>query len=67
MPEPIDHAIEQLCGEPLLGPRQAALIDAYTARLTSGFPLHPADLTAFFACAQILRLYPVPANTAAVQ
>lgn len=60
MSDPLGHAIEQVTREPILGPRQGALVDAFTARLSSGFPLTQPDLVAYINTAQFLGIQPVP-------
>jgi hypothetical protein len=55
--EPVLAEMERtLSGEPLLGPRQAALVDAVVHRLATGCPMSQADQTAFCWCAKALGL-----------
>jgi hypothetical protein len=60
-----DGLCQRVTGEPILGPRQAALIDAYTARLHAGYPLTLPDLAAYLNTAQILGLGVVQARAQA--
>lgn len=41
-----ESVVHEVTGEPLLGPRQRAVVDAITARMHSGPPLSPDDMTA---------------------
>lgn len=45
-----------LCGEPLLGPHQEALVHAITCRIHAGYPLGPADLAAVGHLGRVLGL-----------
>jgi len=51
-----DESVRELTNEPLLGPRQAALVDAIIERLRSGSPMSEADNDARIAAARLLRL-----------
>lgn len=48
-----------LSGEPLLTPRQGALMDAFMARLSLGPPLSEADLRAFKTTARFLGMHEI--------
>lgn len=50
------EAVRGLTDEPLLGPRQAAFVDAQIARLASGSPMSEADDAARRSLVQILNL-----------
>lgn len=49
--------LRDVSGEPMLGPRQASLIDAMTSRFASGPPLSTDDRSAFLHLARILGLH----------
>lgn len=51
-----DRLVQHTTGEPLLGPRQGALIDALTQRLGSGGPMNEHDLMTAAWLGKILNL-----------
>lgn len=52
----LDETTRDVTGEPLLGDRQGALVDAATARLDSGVPMSDADERVYLHQCRILRL-----------
>ncbi|MCU1392861.1 MAG: hypothetical protein JWM34_1289 [Ilumatobacteraceae bacterium] len=56
MDDRFDSAVRTVTDEPLLGPRQGALVDAMTARLRNGPPHSKADLAVFNALSRVLGL-----------
>lgn len=56
--EPFDGIAGRLVGEPLLALRQAALVDALTARLVSGPAMSDADERTAASLAAVLGLRP---------
>lgn len=56
MAEEFDSAVRDVSGEPLLGLRQAAFVDAITERLRDGEPLSTADLNAVRYMLRVLGL-----------
>lgn len=51
-----ERLIEAISDEPILGPRQGALVDALVYRIKTGRTLTQADMTAAFWLAKVLRL-----------
>jgi hypothetical protein len=48
--------VQDVTGEPILGPRQGALLDAITTRIAAGPPMSASDLEAYGVAARDLRL-----------
>ena len=64
-PDPLDRLAHEMTGEPILGPRQAALVDAYIARLHAGYPLTQPDMVVFLNVATALGIAALQAQQVA--